>query len=412
MPQSCHCLAAICVICAAVLLGAVTAGENAPPEPLQPAPVLSGCEYDYPPYCVVAEDGQADGFSVELLRAALKAMGHEVSFKVGPWAELKEDMAQGRLQALPLVARTPEREAIYDFTAPYLTRHGTVVIREGTTDIHSFSDLKGKRVAVLKADASEEFVWRVKLEAEITATPTYEEALRGLAEGRQDAVVIQRLLFFQLIKQYGIKNLVCVGPPLKDFVQNFCFGVREGDKDLLAVLNEGLAIVNADGTFRRLYDKWFSPLTSVEISRRRIIVGGDSNYPPYEFLDQNGQPAGFSVDLTRAIAKQMGMEVDIRLDTWVETQQKLQAGDIDIIQRMSYSAERDQQLDFSPPLHHAQSVIVTRLDAPELGDLASLRGKSILLRSGDIMEGMAAKAGLAKQLVLVASQDEALHRLS
>lgn len=77
------------------------------------APILSGCEYDYPPYCVVAPDGQAGGFSVELLRAALKTMGREVTFKVGAWSEIKQDLAEGRLQTLPLVGRTPEREALY-----------------------------------------------------------------------------------------------------------------------------------------------------------------------------------------------------------------------------------------------------------------------------------------------------------
>lgn len=39
------------------------------------SPVLSGCEVDYPPYCIVTYDGKADGFSVELLRAAMEAVG-------------------------------------------------------------------------------------------------------------------------------------------------------------------------------------------------------------------------------------------------------------------------------------------------------------------------------------------------
>ena len=34
-----------------------------------------------------------------------------------------------------------------------------------------------------------------------------------------------------------------------------------------------------------------------------VIVGGDRDYPPYEFIDQNGRAAGFNVDLTKAIAE-------------------------------------------------------------------------------------------------------------
>ena len=40
--------------------------------------IKSGCEYDYPPYCIVDKNQKADGFSVELLREALKSAGYDV----------------------------------------------------------------------------------------------------------------------------------------------------------------------------------------------------------------------------------------------------------------------------------------------------------------------------------------------
>ena len=52
------------------------------------------------------------------------------------------------------------------------------------------------------------------------------------------------------------------------------------------------------------------PAAEIDVaSQPVIIVGGDRDYPPYEFLDQNGQPAGYNVDLTKAIADVMGMKV-------------------------------------------------------------------------------------------------------
>ena len=49
------------------------------------AVIKSGSEYDYPPFCVVTQDGKADGFSVELLRAALSVLNLDVEFKTGEW---------------------------------------------------------------------------------------------------------------------------------------------------------------------------------------------------------------------------------------------------------------------------------------------------------------------------------------
>ena len=45
-----------------------------------------------------------------------------------------------------------------------------------------------------------------------------------------------------------------------------------------------------------------------------IIVGGNGSYPPYEFFDMAGKPAGFVVELTKAIADVMGFQVIIKLD--------------------------------------------------------------------------------------------------
>jgi len=371
-------------------------------------PILSGCEYDYPPYCIVNPDGSATGFSVELLRAASKAMGRDVVFKTGTWSEVKQDLADGRIQVLPLAGRTPEREAIFDFTFPYLVMHGTIVVRDGTTDIRIPADLAGRRVAVLKGDNAEEYLIRAKLGADIIPLDSFETALRGLSEGKYDAVVIQKLLAMQLIQNIGIKNLKAVGPPLEEFRQSFCFATRKGDTELLALLNEGLSIVIADGTLRELYATWFSEIETLGQTSNRIVLGGDSDYPPYEYLDKNGQPAGFNVDLSRAIARHLGLDIEIHLGPWNEIRKGLGSGSIDAVQGMFYSAERDREYGFSPAHSVVNHVIAGRAGAPIPDYLQDLAGKSVIVMTGDVMDDLAAKMGFGPDLVRVASQEEAL----
>jgi two-component system sensor histidine kinase EvgS len=373
-------------------------------------PVLSGCEYDYPPFCIVDNKAQADGFSVELLRAALEAMGRKVIFNVGPWPEVKKSLETGRVQVLPLVGRTPEREEIFDFTFPYLSLHGTIVVREGNDEIYNLSDLKGKEVAVLQGDNAEEFLRRSKLDVKIITTKSFTDALMKVSKGKHDAVVIQKLLALRLIKQEKIGNLRCVGQPLEEFTQNFCFAVKEGDKALLATLNEGLSLVIADGTFRHLHKKWFVELDN--LPKSRIVVGGDSNYPPYEYLDENGQPAGYNVELTRAIAAQAGIDVHFKLGKWADIRNGLEQGEIDMIHGMFYSLERDKYFDFSQRHTYVHYVAVTRKDSVPPVNSVELEGKSIVVMDGDIMHEFALKQGLENQLTLVNTQGEALKQLA
>ena len=93
------------------------------------AVISSGAEIDYPPFSIVDENGEAGGFSVELMRAALAAMGRGVAFRTGPWNEVRGWLERGEIEALPVVGRTPEREALFDFTVPYMSLHGAIVVR-------------------------------------------------------------------------------------------------------------------------------------------------------------------------------------------------------------------------------------------------------------------------------------------
>ncbi len=392
-----------------VFLAVITLAWNAAAAPNL---VLSGCEYDYPPYCIVNPDDTATGFSAELLRATLKAVGRDVSFTTGAWADIKSDLEEGRIQVLPLVGRTPEREAVFDFTFPYLTMHGTIFVREDNTTIASPKDLEGRSVAVLKGDNAEEFLRRSNLGARIVPLETFEAAMKGLSEGAYDAVVAQKLMGMQILQNNGITNLKTVGPPLNEFTQSFCFATQKGDTELLALLNEGLSIVIAEGTFRELYATWFSGLEALAYKKSRIIVGGDSKYPPYEFLDEEGNPAGFNVDLTKAIAEELGLDIQIRLGPWGEIRKALSDGAIDVVQGMYYSVERDRVYGFSPGYATVNHVIAARsgLDIPE--DVKDLQGKKLVVMAGDVMDDLAVSLGFEQNLVRVNSQEEALLLLS
>ena len=144
----------------------------------------------------------------------------------------------------------------------------------------------------------------------------------------------------------------------------------------------------------------------------RIIVGGDYNYPPYEFLDENGNPMGYNVELTRAIAETMGMNVEIKLGPWGEIRKALESGEIDTIHGMFYSEERNKAVDFSPPhtiVHHA---IFARRDTPKIESVEELRGKDIIVMRGDIMHDYVLENGLSDSPVLAETQADALRLLS
>jgi signal transduction histidine kinase/ABC-type amino acid transport substrate-binding protein len=217
--------------------------------------IASASEYYHPPFCIVNESGNANGFSVELLKETLNAVDLGATFYIGPWSEIKNDLAEGKVQVLPLVERTPEMENVYDFSVPYKTTYGAVFIRKNQTGIRALSDLRNKHVIVIKGDNLEEFVNRINLSDNIITT-TYEEAFSRLSDGEYDGIVAQDIMGSRLLKKLNISNVIMIAK-IPEFRQDFAFAVKKGDSGLLLKLNTGMSKIISDGTYERVYQKWF-----------------------------------------------------------------------------------------------------------------------------------------------------------
>lgn len=143
-----------------------------------------------------------------------------------------------------------------------------------------------------------------------------------------------------------------------------------------------------------------------------IIIGGDRDYPPYEFIDKNGQPAGFNVDLTKAIADVMGMKVEFRLGGWSEMRSALQGGQVDILEGTSYSDERAREVDFSLPYAMINHAVFARRDSPRVNSFAELAGRSVAVIRGGIMHDLLEREGFNGRLQLTPTPADALRLLA
>lgn len=116
-----------------------------------------------------------------------------------------------------------------------------------------------------------------------------------------------------------------------------------------------------------------------------VIVGGDRSYPPYEFLDADGIPSGYNVELTRAIARVMGFHVEFRLGHWADVKRGLDTRQIDVLQGIVFSEERARELEFTPPHTFVHQSLFARKGSPPAQSFADLKGKHVLVLRDGIM---------------------------
>ncbi|MBJ6725251.1 transporter substrate-binding domain-containing protein [Geomonas sp. Red875] len=143
-----------------------------------------------------------------------------------------------------------------------------------------------------------------------------------------------------------------------------------------------------------------------------IVIGGDQNFPPYEFLDRDGKPAGFNVELSQAIAEVMGMRVEFRLGNWNEARSALRDGSIDVLQGVTWSEARSREFDFSPPHNIVNTSVFGRRGARHIARLEELRGKEVIVQKGGSMHDYLVAHHIGARLILVDTHAAALRLLA
>jgi len=91
----------------------------------------------------------------------------------------------------------------------------------------------------------------------------------------------------------------------------------------------------------------------------KLVVGTSADFPPFEFVDENGDFAGFDIALADAIGEKMGVEVEIADMPFDSLLAAVQEGKLDIvIAALNYTPERDENVDFTDPYLVSTTVLV------------------------------------------------------
>jgi PAS domain S-box-containing protein len=141
-----------------------------------------------------------------------------------------------------------------------------------------------------------------------------------------------------------------------------------------------------------------------------LRVQGDNNYPPYEYLDENGEPAGFNVDLFKEVCNVMGLKYDLSLDAWDSVRKRLHNNEIDVLMGMYYSEDRERFYDFSQPHTYVSSAIVSFKEEP-YKILDDLYKKSVLVQKNDAMHDLLIRAEIVEHIVPKADPEACIKSL-
>ena len=146
-------------------------------------------------------------------------------------------------------------------------------------------------------------------------------------------------------------------------------------------------------------------------SQAPLIVQGDRDFPPYEFINQKGKPDGFNIDLIKTIADLLEMDINIVLDDWENIPEALASGKAHLVTGMIRSADRERQFDFS--IAHAgvfYCLFVRKTSS--IKSIEDAREKAILVHAKAYSHEWLTKRKITNRIIPMPSPQEALRQLA
>ncbi|TFB55167.1 transporter substrate-binding domain-containing protein [Cryobacterium tagatosivorans] len=124
-----------------------------------------------------------------------------------------------------------------------------------------------------------------------------------------------------------------------------------------------------------------------------LKVGIEGAYPPFNYYDKSNKLVGFDVDITTALAKDMGVKVEYVATPWDSILGGLLANKYDIIiSSMAITDERKAKVDFTEPYYHTGSQLFAPTNT-SITDPAQIKGKKIGVAIGTTFEEKARALG-------------------
>lgn len=247
-------LISICFLASSLLSGAVLADC-----------ALSVGWEPWQPYQLKVGD-KVTGLDNDLFSAIAAQAGCVVTFKERPWKRILEEVKLGELDVALGASKTEERAVVANFSDPYREETMVMYVRKGDAakmGYHSFTEMTGKpiKIGVIKdyfyGDEFAKAKDSAQFQSQLSEVVNDEQNLKKLIASRLDAILIDKFVGADLVKQNGWGSKVEVHPLAVASDSVYLLLSKETvTPEIMKKLNDALAEIKQNGKYQEIVDSY------------------------------------------------------------------------------------------------------------------------------------------------------------
>jgi ABC-type amino acid transport substrate-binding protein len=223
---------------------------------------------DATPFAFVNANGEPAGYSLDLCQLVAKSIAQQLGVQdlkiqwVPVTVQTRFDAITGGSADMECGSSTVTlgRMKEVDFSN-YIFVESTGVVVTKTSDVRSFADIAGKKIAAISGTTNEKAVNdQIKarnLNVQVVVVKDRDEAIAALESGKVDGYASDKLLLLGTQSKHP-EDLVMLPDDLS--IEPYAIALPQGDWALRLAVNTGLAQVYRSGQIDQIFKRWFSPI--------------------------------------------------------------------------------------------------------------------------------------------------------
>ncbi|MEW5804808.1 MAG: membrane-bound lytic murein transglycosylase MltF [bacterium] len=240
----------------------------------------------YNSYCYYKYRGKPMGFEYDLAKAFAQFLGVKLKVQVARnWDEMVSSMEQGHFLAAKLNPSL-SRLKVVDFSDGYLTIQRHIIYHKNNRDIRAIEDLEGQTIHIRKGSLSEESLNNliqtgIRFTINTWEDATIEDLLQAVTQKKIGITIADCAIALHSRRYYpDIK----IGFSIEE-KQSLAWAVPKGEKDLLEEINRFFKTIWEDGTFRKIYTKYYSDAEVFDYQDiKKYHKRLETRLPRYEYI--------------------------------------------------------------------------------------------------------------------------------
>ena len=219
-------------------------------------PLVYEDAWDLWPYVFLNENGEPDGYNIDLLKMIFKRLNIPYIVKLKPTLEAQADLKSGKSDLmLRMDASFSRGNSLYSKTIIQLFTHSVVSPQSSNVVLRTGKDLKGHQVIVHEGSFSHHMIMDEGWAKDVRAYDDMKEAIQKLRSDEQGVIIWNTMSLKWLMRKYKTDNLVI--NPIDIPAGEYKFMSK--NRRLLDLIDSVYTELRADDQLESIRNKWFYP---------------------------------------------------------------------------------------------------------------------------------------------------------